>query len=498
MGDVYFTTNPTEWTRLPGLYISERNPVAFITGADLSTVGMATRCVRGPTTPLTITSVAQFLEIYGGRDYGSGGTLIGQGWAALANKPFGTLVIRRVAAADGVKGTLNLSNVTPTAIARVDASSLGLWGADVEVEVTDATDGDATHWNLVVTYLGETVTLQNLDTSTGVDNLAVTVGDDPGRLIDITKLADGRPLNSGPTALGSAAEGTLVVGDYTAGMNDIAVYPGVAVCLTPEASAGSAATFNGNLVTLASTVADRMFLTWSQVHGQSRSTEVTAVAAQITTTSDRIVWCYNSTYTVDPETTTEFAQAPHVWLASIMSQNDVDEHPGAAVCAKQTAGVKRMANTSLSRGDLIALREAGISTLERIADRRNRSSMFLFRDAVTTDLTDGKTEITRRRMADFLQLSASDRLRAFVKAKGTRVNRALMAGEITAFSEDLMDQERIVENFSIEQEAVNTKAQRARGLEKLLWSVELVKHMLYIVLETDIGTGVTIERRAAA
>jgi hypothetical protein len=497
MGDVYFTTNPSEWTRLPGLYISERNPTAFIRGADLSTVAFATRTLRGPTTPLEITSVARFLEVYGGRDYGDGGALINQGWAALANKPFGTIVVRRVAAAAAGLATLNFADGV-TDVLKVDASSVGLWGIDVEAEVDDPTDGDADHFNLIITYRGRTVTYQNLDISaTGVDNLAVTVGDDEARYVTLTKLANGRPDNAGPTALAGGTEGALAVGDYTAGMNEIAVYPGVAVCLTPEASAGSASTFNGNLVTLAATVADRMFLTWSQIHSQSVATEITNIGAQITTRSDRIVWCYNSAYTIDPDTETEFQQGPHVWMASILSQNDVDVHPGAIDAAKQTAGIKRMTNTALSRPDLISLRDAGISTLERVSDRRNRSSMFLFRDAVTTDLTDGKTEITRRRMADFLQLSASDRLRAFVKAKGTRVNRAMMAAEISTFSQGLMDSERIVENFSVEQDSVNTKAQRAQGLEKLLWSVELIKHMLYVVLETDIGTGVTIERQAA-
>lgn len=497
MGDVYFTTNPSEWTRLPGLYISERNPTAFIQGADLSTVAFAGRAVRGPLTPQEITSKARFLEVYGGRDYGDGGTLIGNVWAALANKPFGTIVVRRVAAAAAGLATLNFLE-TATPVLKVDASSVGLWGVDIEAEVAAATDGDADHFNLIITYRGETVTYQNLDISaTGVDNLSVTVGDDIGRFVTLTKLADGRPDDAGPTPLAGGTEGVLAVTDYNSGMNDIAVYPGVAVCLVPEASAGSAATFNGNLVTLAATVADRIFLTWSQIHSQSVATEVTNIGAQITTRSDRIVWCYNSAYTIDPDTGTEFQQGPHVWMASILSQNDVDVHPGAADTRVQTAGVKRLTNTSLSRPDLITARDSGISTLERVSDRRNRSSMFIFRDAITTDLTSGKTEITRRRMADFLQLSASDRLRAFVKAKGTRVNRAMMAAEISTFSQGLMDDERIVENFSVEQEAVNTKAKRAQGQEKLLWSVELIKHMLYVVLETDIGTGVTIERSAA-
>src|SRR5262245_59775097 len=98
MPDIFFTTNPSEFSKLEGLYISERKPPGFITGRDLSTTGLAGRCVRGPTNPQIITNPGAFTDIYGSRDQGSGGTLIGQVWAALLNKAFGRLVVRRVVA----------------------------------------------------------------------------------------------------------------------------------------------------------------------------------------------------------------------------------------------------------------------------------------------------------------------------------------------------------------------------------------------------------------
>lgn len=510
MGDVYFTTNPAEFSRLEGLYVSERLPAGFIRGRNLGIVGFAGKCVRGPLDPQTITSSGAFTDIYGERDYGSGGALIGEVWKALVNKAFGTVVVRRVAAADAVKASLTFETAAGgagTAVIRVDASSVGAWGNNVQAKVSAATSGVATQFNLTVKYLGDEVLYENLDCSVGTDNLAAAVGSDPERYVDLVKVGDGRPVNSAAATDGAdslafinlgetitafttvlGTEGTLAVGDYTAGLQDIAIFPNVAVCLVPEAVTGSAATFHSAMVTLAASVSDRIFLTWSQAHAQSVATVVAQVAAQITTRSDRIVWCHNSPYTIDPETSAEMQTGPHVWLASILSQIDVDIHAGEFSTVALLAGISRVTTAALTREDLVALREAGISTLERVPEG------FQFRSVVTTDLTDGKTELARRRACDFLQLSAASRLRFYVKKKNTPTNRAAAAAELTGFSEDLRAKERVVEDYEIDQASVNNDRQRARGEERVLWRVRLIGHILAFVLETDISTGTIIER----
>jgi hypothetical protein len=57
---------------------------------------------------------------------------------------------------------------------------------------------------------------------------------------------------------------------------------------------------------------------------------------------------------------------------------------------------------------------------------------------------------------------------------------------------DLKRAERIVEAFSVDTEKLNTTAQRALGVEKILLRVKLLGHMLHLVLETEIGTAVSI------
>lgn len=514
--DVIFTTNPADFAKLEALYISERGPTGFIRGADFSITGLGGRCVRGPDDPQTITSPGRFLDIYGARDQGSGGTLIGEIWKALLNKPFGTLVTQRVRAADSVKASFTLETAAGgggTAVLRIDASSHGAWGSLVGWKVEAATDAVSTHFNLTIQYLGKQVLYQNVNIGTGADNTASLVGSDVARFVDLVKLADGRPNNSAPTVDGADAngftllgqtvaaytsvagsDGTLVVGDYNTVVNTLAVFPGISTVLVPEAVAGSAATFHSNLVTLASTVSDRIFLTWAQAHGQVVATEITQVGTQITTRTDRIVWCFNSPFTIDPSTQQEVQTAPHVWLASILSQVDVDVHAGSFQTQAFLAGITRVTNTTLTVPDLRALKAAGISTLERL------KSGFQFRSVVTTSLVAGRTELSRRRMTDFLQLSASERLVTYVKEKNTAERRALMAAELTAFSMSLMLATRVIDRapdggngFVIDQTSVNTPTQRAQGEEHVLWRVKLIGHMLALVLETDVGTGTVLE-----
>jgi hypothetical protein len=494
--DVFFTSNPAEFTKLEGLYVSEKDPPGFIRGRDLSIVGFAGKCVRGPLTPQTITSTARFLEIYGGRDFGSGGALYGEVWKALLNKPFGTVVVRRVAAAAATKATKTLPNVTPADIIRVDASSVGAWAATMTVSVEAASNADATAFNLRIKFLGKEYLYENLNVTGSADNLAEVIGDDPGTLITATKLAAGRPLNVADAAFTTGVDGTLATSDYISGLTDLVSTDGVAVILVPESledtvTTGAQATFNASVVTQAPTVSDRIFLVWSGKPSNSDSAEISAKTTQITTASDRIVWCYNAPKTLDPTTALKIETGPHVWMASILSQNDVDVHPGSQGTSKQTAGITSLHFEQLTRAALIGLRAAGIATLEKL------SGKFLFRSAVCTDLTTGKTEITRRRSTDFLQLSASDRLRNYVKEKNSVEKRAQLAGELIAFSQGLKDQARIIESFAVEQDSVNTPTQRGQGIEKLFWRVRLIGHILFLVLETEIGTGVVIEAAAA-
>jgi len=481
--DIYYTTNPDEWTALEGLYISEETPPNPVEGVDLFTVGLAGKCVRGPETPQFIGDKARFVEVYGTLRETPAGAIVGEVYKALLNKPFGSLVIRRIAAVDAALATHSF-NATATPIIRVDASSRGAWGNSLKVAIEAATDAVSNHFNLRVDYLGKQVVYINLDVTTGNDNTLAVIGDDVGVWIKVTKLADGRPDNIALTALTAGSDGTAVDADYAAGITDLASYDGVAVCLVPEA-APTQATFNGTLVTLAASAVDRIFLTWSGVHNQSKSGDDTAKLAQITTPSRRIAWCYNTLKVVDPDTGFKIDVAPHTLMASILSQVAIDVHPGASEALPMAAGIAGVFNTSLSRGDLKQALKDGICCVE------NTKKGFRFRSAVMTD----GSEIVDRRELDFILGSEADFLDEFVKTKNIEERRAQMAGGLTTFLSGLRDAHRIVEEFAVRTN-VTTDNQRGKGIEIIEQQIRLVGHIRFLVLRTIAGTGVTVEATA--
>lgn len=490
--DVYFTTNPSDFNQLEGLYISERNPPGFISGVDLSALGIAGETIRGPLDVTEITSVSRFVEVYGGRDYGAGGALVNKIWKALLNKPVGKLYIKRVVdTASAVAGSLSLTTSAATGIIDVTATSVGAWSLAANngpvVSCLASSDGDTNHFNLAVTYLGERTLYKDLDASgtKTTEDLNAQIGDDIANVISITLAANGVPEYNTSGNLTGGADGTVASSHYTAAITDLANAEGPRIVMAAESSFQSNVT--GQMVTEAASASDRVFVTWAGTHGQDASTEAAQVTTDVTTRSDRIIWTVNGPYTVDPETGNQIQSAPDAWMCSILTQNDVDIDPGALQTVAQTAGVKKLTTATWSRADLITLKDAGACVLEKLPEG------FVFRSAVTTSLESGKEYITRRRSADFLQLSAAGRLRTYVKRKNTVTARANMVAELTAFSRQLQRSERIIESFGIKQQSVNSNNQRAQGIEKLLWRVRLIGHMRFLVLETEIGTGIVIE-----
>jgi hypothetical protein len=498
MPSVTFITNDSEIQRLEGLYIKEINPPAQVVGVFLGVVGIVGETVRGPVdVPVEITTEADFKAIFGGRDYGSGGTLINKVWQSLLNKPFGKTVIVRAAAAAAAVASSHVIQTGPTDIIKIAATSPGFWGNNVTYDVQNPSDADSNHFKLVITYLGTTYTYDNLDVhATGVDNLATTIGSDLSNVVVVTKLANGRPTNIASQTLGTSgtspvagSDGSIADSDFTAsnrGINQIINYKGVGVVFTAERNTTSV---KAALATAAAASSDRLFLIGAADETTSKSTATTDVASYI---GDRMVYCFNSALTLDPETGTSIWTSPTSWMASILSQIDADIHPGEEDTKAFTAGIQKLYNENYARADYIDFKAAGICALEK-------DDGFAFVSGVTTNNVPGKQEITRRRSADFIQLSVADELKHSVKKKNVKSRRDSNLAILSAFLTDLADAERIVDKlddgtpaFSLNSASVNTTAQRALGIEKILMQVKLIDHMLEIVLETEIGNGITI------
>lgn len=505
-----FTTNDADITQLEGLYIKERTPPATVNEASLNTVGIFGRTMRGPVgEAIEITSEARFIEVFGPGYLD--GVLVNHVWKSLLNKGMSRIVVARVYAAAAVKASFTLETAAGgagTAVLRVDASSVGAWGNSVAVKVAAASDADADHFNLTVwdQITGKTVTYKNLDISTGEDNTLEVLGDDDGNLITLTKLASGRPVNhaagvdgadsDGFVNLGetvaaftsvAGADGTIVDGDYygtSKGLDLLKDYPDIGIIFPAEYMAAG---LKAQMEPAAAAATDRMFIIGADAETTAASAAVTDAASYA---SDRIIYAWNHPYTQDPETGTEILTRPESWMASVLANTDVDIHPGEEDTKRFLAGITRLYNPSVPRADYVSLRAGGVCALEIDLG----SPVFV--SGVTTSQTSGLTEITRRRMTDFLQLSVADALRYTVKKKNTVERRAANVGMIKAFLQDLKSARRVVEDFTVDGEILNTVAQRAAGIEKILMRVKLLGHMLHVVLETEIGTSVSITVQA--
>lgn len=372
-------------------------------------------------------------------------------------------------------------------IVKIEASSRGTWGNDLSVAIVDATDGVANHFNVEVTYLGRKIVYKNLDCTTGNDNLLKVLGDDDANLVKITKLASGRPVNAGAGALNGTAgtDGAIADSDFTAagrGLNLLTTLQGVGARFVAERS-------NSNIKTAINTAAASTHEgSWLLCADAETTSAATAKTDAANYRSDRNIYTFNHPYTLDPETATEVVTHPTSWMACVLSQTDVDIHPGEEDTKVLLAGIKRLYNETYTREDYIGLKGAGICALEK-------DDGFAFVSGVTTSLTPGKEQITRRRMTDYLQIAQARFMKGIVKKKNTETRRKAQMAAAIAFLSDLQRSERIVEQFSVSDE-LNTENQRDAGVEKLFERVKLIRHMLHVVLETEIGTAVKFTEAA--
>lgn len=519
MPEPLVTTNPAEYTKLEGVYISPKDPPPFVKEVGFANTGIFATALKGPTDKaVAIRSPRELKNIYGLDRYDAGGTPINSElWKFLLNKKFGSLVIYRVAASDAIKGSFTLEDTAGgagTDICRIDASAVGLYGRDVYWKVEAASDANANHWNLRIKYKGEEFLYENLDTGDGTpgnDNTASVIGTGDARLIDLVKLADGRPFNSiasadgadadGYTYLGQvvaafasvpASDGTISATDYTVAdgpLETLAEYKGVGIVACGNEDGTITAAVNTAMKTKAALSSDRLFL----VHeGELTGSAVTpsAVITDVASFRDgRVVYCHNAPYTLDPQTALEVISSPVSWMACILANTDVDIHPGEEDTIPLLAGIIRLDQPAISRENYKALKAAGIASLER-----NEDGEHLFVSGVVTLLTSGKTEITYRRMRDFIQLSAAKFARPFVKKKGTQGNQDTFGGGLEGWLEGLKKRERVVKNYAVDIEGVNDETTEALGLEYVGLDVQLINHWLHIVFLTDIGTGTIIEQ----
>jgi hypothetical protein len=498
----------------PGIYVRELTPSRPIRATVAGKRGVIGQCVRGPVgRAIEITSYARFAEVFGERDYGAGGAIIGEVWKSLINKPFSPMVVVRAAAAAAVTASFTLETAAGgagTAVLRVDASSPGIWGNDVRVKVSAASDGDANHFNLEVKYLSRAIKYQNLDISGTNDNTALVIGDDDGRLVTLTKLAAGRPVNNAVGVDGGDTEGFINLGETVAAFTSVAGTEGTIADSDFTGTGGPLEVINGykgigpryvagrsnsaikaKILTLAASLNEGLWLICPDASNTAQATVITEAG---TNRHKRIAYEHNHPITLDPTTAQKITTEPHAWMASDLSQLDPDGHPGVEEASEWKVGIVGLTFEGLQPGDYDALDAAGINSLER-----NEEGGIGWVSGVTTSLVNNDRTIDGRRTKDFLISGIVSRLKGSKYKPNTverrESDRAAVVGWLTGLARSGRYVDRNESGSPMATVAngsdVNTRTGQAAGIQKMLVRAALIPMNLVLNLLMEVGTDVT-------
>jgi hypothetical protein len=498
----------------PGIYIRELNPSRPIRATVAGKRGVVGQCVRGPVgLPIEITSYGRFAEVFGERDHGTGGAIVGEVWKSLINRPFSPMVVIRAAAAAAVVASFTLETAAGgggTAVLRVDATSPGIWGNDVRVKVSAASDGNANHFNLEVRYLARRVLYQNLDISSTNDNLSLVVAADDGNLVVLTKLAAGRPVNNAATVDGADSEGFINLGETVASFTSVAGTDGSIADSDFTGTGGPMEVVNGykgigvryvagrsnaaikaKILTLCASLNEGL---WLACPDASNTAKATAITEAGTLRHKRLGYEFNHPITLDPNTAQPITVEPHTWMASDLMQLDPDGHPGVEEAADFKVGIIGLTFEGLQPGDYDELDAAGINALER--DEEGRIAWV---SGVTTSLVNNDRQIDGRRTKDYLISGIVSRLKGSKYKPNTAARRESDRATVLGWLTSLARSQRFVDQADsgaarasvANGSDVNTRAGQAAGTQKMLVRAALIPMNIVLNLLMEVGTDVT-------
>ena len=276
----------------------------------------------------------------------------------------------------------------------------------------------------------------------------------------------------------------LAVNRSQAGLGMVAVVaPGLA-CQTLGAatSSSSGATTDQSFGVAAIDAAgrsDRVIYTWTGVRQYNADAVGISIAtATGGTTTDGVL---------------DLTAAGH--LCSVLSLIQPERNPGELTDVTQSAlstvlGQQRGAPV-LTRADYEVMKSFGICGI-----RIDRSSGPVFQSGITTSLTSGRTRISRRRMADFIQDSLARQYNLYVKQLLSENVKTALITETDGFLAGLLARatpnlQRIA-GYSVDPTGGNTPELESQGIYVLGVAVRLLSEMDNVVLNANIGESVVV------
>lgn len=418
-----FVTSESQ-ARRHGVYAIERTPPATIKKTGTGTVGLIETFPWGPSQTLTFFGdTASMINAMAP----PGMDRTGSGYLSLIRKGFARLGIVRVLGTSAAKASANLPNVVPTSIVTVTLKYNGTAGNAVTWTVSNATDGDATHFNLTVTVSGAsgvtTDTVQNINVTGSATTLPTAPELARLKLIGaITKLTGGRPINASGTFAGGV-DGTINAGAWagTAGTADVGIALFEANNTIDFVCAGDPgntlrAGVNAALVAHANLKTDRMAV----INGNSGITAAAAQTDVASYRSKRAIYVDVWPYIYDDVDGTKRLVPPGPFAASVGSLLS----PSTSIAWKSSEAqtlLSGIVDLEANRGDLAADNtDAGIVTLQR-----EESGGYTFESAKNTNypVEPSTGSIKRTRMGHYIARSVVTSLRPYTDSPNVSSNQ---------------------------------------------------------------------------
>lgn len=444
-----FVTSTSSVSR-HGVFAIERIPPTSITPSGTGVACILGQFPWGPggaTNGATIyqpSSLADFRKVFAPPGF----TRTGSAYLQTLAFAFPTIYGYRVIGPTAVAASATLSSVTPTQICTVTLKYPGTSGNSVTVTVAAADDADANHFNLTVTITSTSGTtsdvIKNVNFSgTGSDSTfdltnSVLIG-------SITKLASGRPINASTTC-SSGTDGTIDATTYvgTAGSGDkgyakLETNLNIRHVFHDDPGNTIRAAVNAGAKAHAAYMRDRV----AYINGNSG---LSAASTQTDVASYRdgnTVYCDPWCNVYDDTDGTKRLIPPNAAVASLSSQLSPSTSP-----AWKDSSARRMLGAIVDlesdRGDSSGTNTLlGITTIIPFA-----SGGFCLEAAKVTDLTSGKTNLTRTAMGIYIASSVKNSLASNVDAPNVPLNQQDIVSAVTDFLSGLKANKDIDPNNS--------------------------------------------------
>jgi len=483
-----------------GAYAIERTPPATLQGTGTGVVGLVGQFPWGPTQEVVEpVGTKELLNMYGPK----GMTLTGKGYLTLLAKYFPLVRLVRAIGATAAKASVMLDDGVPTDIVQVEAKYKGSEGSNIVATVSNASDGDANHFNLAVSVTGASGTttdnFYNLNYSgTGADSTP-TLSD---KLLvgALTKQNSGRPTN-GAYNLTGGSDGTIASTDYvgTAGSPDkgLSLFEDYSeirhVCVDDPGNSLRAAV-NAGLQAHAVLMTDRI----AYLNGDSGETTIANVGADAANYASRYcVYVDPWVYIYDDTDGSEQLVPPAPFAAAVAAQLS----PSTSIAWKSTK-VKDMLSGIVKletpRGNSSSTNTAnGVCTI--IKEARGG---FTFEAGVTTIAPSNPAikNITRTRMGQYIAISFVDSVRELVDAPNVEVNQQSLVGALKAFMNVLVNNKEqdpnntphVISYEVLDLAAENTQAEIDSGEYTIPLNVKTSSGMEKIYLSIQFGETVSV------